>query len=336
MNVELLPRASLSDVVKGRTPLVGSRLDPNAPRGLVSPVESRVHLGIPYGDLAEDEAKYLRERRPSDDAGVLLRALLASALAQEEKEAHPAPKIVSAKVHNLTIDEALDAVFAPPGDRRRASIVHFVHPHALNLAAFDAEHAQRLAGADWVLPDGVGIRIAASLLGVAMRHNLNGTDLLPILCERAAKEGIPLALIGAAPGVAEECAQKLMEASPGLSIPVISHGFLKPAEAKAVAAKIEALGRSIVLVGMGSPIQERFAWEHLAHIPGATVITVGGLFDFFSGRVPRAPLAWRELGLEWLFRLLQEPRRLAKRYLVGNPLFLLLALKQRLLEPPLK
>jgi N-acetylglucosaminyldiphosphoundecaprenol N-acetyl-beta-D-mannosaminyltransferase len=83
---------------------------------------------------------------------------------------------------------------------------------------------------------------------------------------------------------------------------------------------------------MGSPIQERFAWEHLAHIPTATVITVGGLFDFFSGRVPRAPLAWRELGLEWLFRLVQEPRRLAKRYLVGNPLFLLLALKQRLLE----
>ena len=123
----------LADVVKGKTPLVGSRLDPNAPRGLVSPVESRVHLGIPYGDLAEDEAKYLRERRPSDDAGVLLRALIASVLAQDEKVEHPAPKIVSAKVHNLTINEALDGIFAHPGGRRRANIVHFVHPHASDI-----------------------------------------------------------------------------------------------------------------------------------------------------------------------------------------------------------
>jgi N-acetylglucosaminyldiphosphoundecaprenol N-acetyl-beta-D-mannosaminyltransferase len=336
MTPELLPRARLADVVMGKTPLVGSRLDPAAPRGLVSPVESRVHLGIPYGDLVEDEARYLREHDAAKDAGVVLRALIASALAQEEKKALAAPRIVSAKVHNLSIDEALDAIFEPTGDRRRARVVHFVHPHALNLAAFDAEHAERLARADKVLPDGIGIRIAASILGVSMRHNLNGTDLLPLLCRRAVAEGVHLALIGAAPGVAEQCAQKLIEGSPGLSIPVISHGFLANDEAKAIAAKIEALGRTIVLVGMGSPLQERFAWEHLAHIPQATVITVGGLFDFFSGRVPRAPLAWRELGLEWLFRLLQEPRRLAKRYLVGNPLFLALAVKQRLFGAPVE
>ncbi len=334
MTPELLPRARLVDVVLGKTPLVGSRLDPKAPRGFISPVESRVHLGIPYGDLAEDEARYLRERAPAKDAGVVLRALIASALAQDERADHPAPTIVSAKVHNLSIDEALDSILEPPGERLRARIVHFVHPHALNLAAFDADHAKRLAEADRVLPDGIGIRLAASILGVAMRHNLNGTDLLPLLCRRAAEEGVHLALIGAAPGVAEECAKKLIEGSPGLSIPVVSHGFIKAEEAKAIAGKIEALGRSIVLVGMGSPLQERFAWEHLAHLRQATVITVGGLFDFFSGRVPRAPLAWRELGLEWLFRLLQEPRRLAKRYLVGNPLFLLLALKQKVAGPP--
>ena len=329
MTPELLPRARLADVVMGKTPLVGSRLDPSVPRGLFSPIESRVHLGIPYGDLAEDEARYLRDRDPAKDAGVVLRALLASALAQEEQNAHPAPKIVSAKVHNLSIDEALDALFEPPGDRGRARMVHFVHPHALNLASFDADLAKRLAEADLVLPDGIGIRIAAQILGVTMRHNLNGTDLLPLLCRKATEAGVHLVLIGAAPGVAEQCAQKLIEGSPGLSIPIIAHGFIDKNEAKAIAEKVAKLGRSIVLVGMGSPLQERFAWEHLAHLPEATVITVGGLFDFFSGRVPRAPLAWRELGLEWLFRLLQEPRRLAKRYLVGNPLFILLALKQK-------
>lgn len=334
MTPELLPRASLTDVVTGKTPLVGSRLDPAAPRGLFSPVESRVHLGIPYGDLAEDEARYLRDRDAAKDAGVVLRALFASALAQEAAQAHPAPKIVSARVHNLSIHEALDAIFEPPDERDRARIVHFVHPHALNLASFDADLAKRFSEADLVLPDGIGIRIAASILGVSMRHNLNGTDLLPLLCRRASEEGVPLALIGAAPGIAEACAEKLSEGSPGLSIPLVSHGFIDVAEAKAVAAKVARLGRSIALVGMGSPLQERFAWEHLAHLREATVITVGGLFDFFSGRVPRAPLAWRELGLEWLFRMLKEPRRLAKRYLVGNPLFLALALKQKLAGDP--
>src|SRR5262249_27898825 len=83
-------------------------------------------------------------------------------------------------------------------------------------------------------------------------------------------------------------------------------------------------------VGMGSPLQERWVWRHLRDVPGATVITVGGLFDFFSGRIPRAPVAWREMGVEWLFRLRQEPARLARRDLLGNPLFLAAVVAQPL------
>ncbi len=83
-------------------------------------------------------------------------------------------------------------------------------------------------------------------------------------------------------------------------------------------------------VGMGSPRQEAWAEEHLSGVAGLTVLTVGGLFDFFSGRMPRAPLAVRELGLEWAYRLAQEPRRLASRYLVGNPLFVSRVVRQRL------
>jgi N-acetylglucosaminyldiphosphoundecaprenol N-acetyl-beta-D-mannosaminyltransferase len=112
---------------------------------------------------------------------------------------------------------------------------------------------------------------------------------------------------------------------------VISSGyFATEADAEAVAQRIAALGRVLVLVGMGSPRQEQWSWKYLRNCAGATVLTVGGLFDFYSGRIRRAPIFWRDAGMEWVWRMLQEPRRLAKRYLVGNPLFLALALEQRL------
>ena len=329
---ELLPRAALTEVLLGRAPLVGARCDPRAPRGLVSPIEARARLGLLYADPVEEEARSLRQRGHLHDLGVVARCL-ATRLLWPAGGARAArrPFIVSARVDNVTFREALAAILAPPPppDRGRARMIHFVHPHALTLAARDRDHRARLARADVLLPDGVGLRAAASMLGIALRGNLNGTDLLPLLCHEAAACGVPLALVGAAPGVADSCAARLARDTPGLRIPLVSHGYLSDAEAAAVAGRVRALGRVVVLVGMGSPLQERWAWQHLSAAPQASVVTVGGLFDFFSGRIPRAPPAVRELGLEWLYRLAQEPRRLAGRYLLGNPLFLLLALRQR-------
>jgi N-acetylglucosaminyldiphosphoundecaprenol N-acetyl-beta-D-mannosaminyltransferase len=317
----LLPRAALADVLLGRAPLVGSRVDPAAPRGFVSPVEARVHVGIPYGDLAREEARLLPELDLLSRLGVVARAAIASALAPaEDAAAAPRPWILSALVHNITIEEALEEILARP-EGGHATMVHFVHPHALNLAASDADLASCLARADLVLPDGVGLRVAAKLLGVALRHNVNGTDLLPMLCARAAAEGLPLALVGSAPGVAATCAERLQKAHAGLKLPIVSDGYLDEVASTALVSRIKGLGRCVVLVGMGTPLQERWAWR-LAEAKDATVVTVGGLFDFYSDRIPRAPIAVRELGLEWVFRLVQEPERLASRYVVGNPLFL--------------
>jgi len=322
----LLPRAALLDVLAGDAPLVGSRLDPALPRGLVSPVEARVNLGLPYGDLLDEEASRLADRTAAASLRALASAALTTALTAEGP-APRRPRIVSAAVDNLTVAEALDEIFAPPGDRVR--VIHFVHPHALNLAHEDPQLRAQLDRAELVLPDGVGLRIAGLILGISLRDNLNGTDLLPLLCRRAVAEGRPLALVGAAPGVAEACALRLQADFPGLSIPVVSHGFLDDEASARVAARIAALDRPLTLVAMGTPLQESWIWKNIAPLPGVTALSVGGLFDFFAGRVPRAPWLWRELGLEWLFRLRCEPRRLARRYLVGNPLFLLRALRQR-------
>ncbi|MBS2023075.1 MAG: WecB/TagA/CpsF family glycosyltransferase [Deltaproteobacteria bacterium] len=323
----LLPRARLWDVLRGKSPFVGSRLEESLPRGFLSPVEARVQLGIEYMDAVKAEREWLA--KPGGKAGVALRALIASVLSSgKPARVERRPFIVSSRVDAITIAEATEAILTP--GRNRAKLVLFAHPHALNLAYFDPALAKQLERADLVLPDGVGLRIAAQLLGLSLPHNVNGTDMLPLLCAGAADRKLPVVLIGGKPGVAEACAERLRANFPGLEIPIVSDGYLGHRESELLSARVRRLRGALVLVGMGTPIQEAWVWNHLADLPNTTAVTVGGLFDFFAGRVERAPLAWREMGLEWLFRLLKEPRRMARRYLIGNPLFLALAMMQRM------
>lgn len=330
-NMTLLPRASLRDVIARRARLVGSRCDEAKLRGVFSPVEPRLRMGLLYDDPRGVEDAYLARRSLRTDLAVIARALLASALAPSTKaKPEQRPFLVSARVDNVTVADALRLIFAAP-EADRARLLFFIHAHALTLARFNPAFAATLARADALLPDGIGIRLAARMLGVAMRENVNGTDLFPLLCREAAERDLPLVLIGGAEGVAARCAMQMQAAVPRLRVPLVSSGFFaSETDAEALAASVAKLGRAIVLVGMGSPRQEAWAWTHLRCCAGATVLTVGGLFDFYSGRIPRAPVFWRETGMEWAYRFLQEPRRLAKRYLVGNPLFLALALEQRL------
>ena len=326
--MELRARARVRDVIRRRAHLVGARLGDGRP-GVISPLEAPLLLGLHLDDPVGIEREQLARGTALRSLGVLVSTLIAWLIAPSRRRpALARPYVVSAAIDNLTADEAIAALVAPP-TTARARVVHFAHPHALNLAVRDAELRAHLARADLVLGDGVGLRLGAALLGARMRANLNGTDLLPALCRAAAASALPLVLIGGAPGVAATAAARLREDTPGLDIPVVAHGFLDDAHRVATIAAVAALPRVLVLVGMGSPLQERFAWQHLAALRGATVVTVGGLFDFYSGRVARAPLAWRRIGLEWLYRLAQEPRRLARRYLVGNPLFMLRVLVQR-------
>ncbi|UJR81178.1 WecB/TagA/CpsF family glycosyltransferase [Sandaracinus amylolyticus] len=328
--MRLLPRATLTSVLTGASPLVGSRADDGSPRGWISPIEARALLGIEYVDLVEAERTYLTspERSWWSDAKIVARAAVANALVPErELVRERRPHLVSAHVDNVTVDEALRTIVDAPR-RDRARIVHFAHAHLLNLAYEDEALASALSRADLVLPDGIGVRLAARMQGVELRHNVNGTDLFPLLCRRAAERGVPVVLVGAREGIAEQCVARMRSEIPELDVPFVSHGYLGEAGSRRAAARVRALRRVIVLVGMGSPRQELWAWRHLADARGATVLTVGGLFDMCSGAIARAPAAWREVGLEWAWRLLMEPRRMARRYVVGNPLFLGRALAQ--------
>jgi N-acetylglucosaminyldiphosphoundecaprenol N-acetyl-beta-D-mannosaminyltransferase len=236
------------------------------------------------------------------------------------------PSILAVPLDNLSVAAAVDLLTRPIDPPR---IVHFVHAHTLRLADADGELRGRLQAADVVFADGVGMRMGAAILGFRLRANLNGTDLLPLICTAAAAQQIPLVLIGSRSDIVDRCAANLLRDHPNLVIPFFSHGYLDDAGAREVADRVIGVGRCIVLVGMGSPTQEAFAWTALADAPDATVITVGGLFDFFSRDTPRAPSLMREWGLEWVFRLYGDPKRLWRRYLIGNPDYLLRVVRER-------
>lgn len=182
------------------------------------------------------------------------------------------------------------------------------------------------------LVDGQPLVWAARLFGVHLPERVAGIDLIEALCARAAEESVPIYLLGAAPGVAEAVSCRLQQIFPKLIVAGSSNGFFGEEDALQKADAIRASGAAIVFVAMGVPRQERFIADYWDALGVSVALPVGGSFDVLSGRLPRAPVIMRKLGLEWAFRLSQEPKRLFKRYLTTNTVFLWLLCRE-LLQP---
>ena len=212
---------------------------------------------------------------------------------------------------------------------RTQHIVHFVNAHCINMAARDAEYRGHLQTASALLPDGSGVKLAAKFAGVKLGDNLNGTDLFPLLCERAARDGLSIYLHGARPGIAQAAANAMTERFPELQIAGTSSGYMADSDIPELLSKINKSGANIVLVAMGVPAQEKWVAKYAPEINARLIMGVGGLFDYYSGRIPRAPMAMRRVGMEWVWRFMQEPRRLFTRYTFGNAEFLARALFRR-------
>ena len=188
----------------------------------------------------------------------------------------------------------------------------------------DAAYAAAVNGAKLVLADGVGDLCAARILGTPLPGRVAGADLVPRLLARLAERGGSVFLYGARPGVAERAGESLQSACPGLRIAGTENGYISDET-----ALLEALEREkpdLLLLGLGAPRQELWMAENRKRTP-AVMIGVGGLLDVFAGDIPRAPEAWQRLGLEWLYRLLCEPRRFKR--VIRLPKILLLALRER-------
>lgn len=205
--------------------------------------------------------------------------------------------------------------------------VAHVNAHTLNLACRDPDYLAALRRADLVLNDGKGVMVGARILGARFQQDLNGNFFGPHLLALAARRRWPTFFLGAAPGVAEDAAARLTERIGGLQIVGTRDGFFAGDE-EAIAAVRDA-GTGLLLVGMGNPLQERWIDRCFPDTGARLAVGVGAFFDFITGRVPRAPAWMNRVGLEWVHRLVLEPRRMWRRYVFGNPLFLLRVVRQR-------
>lgn len=222
---------------------------------------------------------------------------------------------------NLASEDAENAIDAALIARTPVQIA-FVNADCVNLAARDRQYRETLASMDWVFTDGIGMKIAGKMLGQPVRENVNGTDLFPRLCAQFARSGHRVFLLGAKPGVAAQVALWAEATYPGLLIAGTQDGYFAETETERILATIRQSGADVLFVAMGAPRQEKWIHQHAGQSGATVTLGVGGLFDYYSGNIPRAPLWMRRLGLEWAFRLLQEPGRLWKRYLLGNWTFM--------------
>jgi alpha-1,3-mannosyltransferase len=216
--------------------------------------------------------------------------------------------------------------------RGAPNIVAFANAHTLNMTAADPA-VRSILDRSIVFNDGVGLDIASRVLfGKAFPENLNGTDFVPHYL-RQSQNRYRIFLVGAKPGVAERAARKLGRLAPGHEIVGLSHGYVPRAQMPELIARIRRARADVLLVAMGNPEQEAWLNRHLPESGCRLGFGVGALFDFLADDVARAPAWMRSARIEWIFRMLQEPRRLWRRYLVDMPVFLARVLRQWLAGP---
>ncbi|MCV2368894.1 WecB/TagA/CpsF family glycosyltransferase [Roseateles oligotrophus] len=309
--------------------------------GLINPWFIRRHTAVDFGSEADADAQYLAQRGPRHDLGLLLRGALVAALPARRGLKPARVQVGDVVFDNVTMNEALSRV-RDMLDGGTAQQVSFVNPACVNIAAGHRGYRRTLARAGLVLPDGIGIKIGSDLLGTPLKQNVNGTDLFPRLCSMLEARRSSVFLLGGQPGVAEAVAAEIAKNWPGLRVAGLRHGFFTVAEEGAVAAEVRATAADLLLVARGVPAQDLFIDRYLPQLGVKVAMGVGGLFDFASGRIARAPQWMRETGLEWVYRLMQEPGRMWRRYLIGNFSFLARVMLQRLglrqpagdIEPP--
>lgn len=223
-------------------------------------------------------------------------------------------------VHTAADEDALLDQLAAPD---RPTTVSFVNAHAVNLAWHDPAIGEAFLESDVLLRDGIGVEIGLRLFRRSPGRNLNGTDLIPRLAERYG--GRRIALLGTQNPWLGQARDTLT--ARGLDVVACEHGFHEPDHYMTVVADADP---DLVVLAMGMPKQERVALAlRTAAGRPITIVNGGAILDFLGGKVNRAPAWMRRAKLEWVYRLVNEPRRLARRYLVGNPMYLLRLLATR-------
>lgn len=234
---------------------------------------------------------------------------------------YPLGLVMGIPLAGCSLEQAVNTVetWVDAGDRRSAA---GVNANVVNLAARDPGFADLLRANSLNYADGQSVVWASRLLGLGVPQRVATTDLVHPLARMCGRRGFGLYLLGSKQDVVERAGQKLMLENPGLRVQS-HHGYLTDDDDPDIVRAINDSGARVLLVGMGDPKQQQWVQAHIGSLSVNAVLTCGGLFDWVSG-VNRRPPGWMvSSGLEWLWRVMIEPRRLLLRYVVGNPEFLL-------------
>lgn len=233
----------------------------------------------------------------------------------------------------LESKEELNAI--PPGK----VLINTINAHSYNTAQKDERFAEALRNGDYLIPDGASIVKACHWLGCKSqpKERIAGWDLFVFEMERLNETGGRCMFMGSSPRVLELIVEKAKAVYPNIEVVTYSPPY-KPefteAENKAIIDAINAANPDLLWIGMTAPKQEKWTYAHWKELRiHCHAGTIGAVFDFFAGTYQRAPHWWQEHSLEWLYRLIKEPKRMWRRYVIGNPLFLWLIYKEHTKSP---
>jgi N-acetylglucosaminyldiphosphoundecaprenol N-acetyl-beta-D-mannosaminyltransferase len=226
----------------------------------------------------------------------------------------------------------LTAMFLRILESQQRGWISYVNVHTINLAYSIGWFKKYLQDSVLTYCDGQGVRVGAALLGRRIKERIVFSDWIYDVCTIADQTGIGVYLLGAEDIVLEKAKINLLKYYPSLKISGSHHGYFTSQEAPSIVHLINRSGADILIVGMGMPKQEKWILENFDQLQPRLILNAGSCFDFIAGTKKRCPSWMGKVGLEWLFRLVLEPRRLWRRYLIGNPVFIYRIIKARLLK----
>lgn len=262
-----------------------------------------------------------------------LHAAKADAYAATTAAGIPATRVLGVPISAINMSVAVDTVLKWVKNRN-AHYICVRDVHGVMRAQADEALMAIHNDAGLITPDGMPLAWTLKARGYTESTRVCGADLVAALCAASVTHGVRHYFYGGKPGVAERMASKLSQMFPGLYVAGAStppFGNVTLAEDEAIVTEISFTQPDVVWVGLSTPKQEYWMRDHVGRIPGATLIGVGAAFDFYAGDVKRAPEWMHNIGLEWLHRLISEPRRLWRRYLILAPMFLILSIRGGLL-----
>lgn len=241
-------------------------------------------------------------------------------------------KFMNTEIDNLTMDETLDAIDNLIKENKSAYVVTPNVDHIVQLET-NKELQRVYANAALILTDGKPLLWIAKWYGTPIKEKISGSDLFPLLCRNAAQKGYKMFFLGAKEGVAAKAAENLQKRYKGLQVVGTYSPPLGFENNQSEMTKIKSMIREskpdILIVGLGCPKQEKFMYHYSKELGVPISFGLGASFDFEAGNIKRAPKWMANHGLEWLFRITQDPKRMAKRYLVDDRKILKLAIKYK-------